>query len=48
MKRAVLLIAGAVLAVVGVALSWRLLVELIGLLLIAAGLFMVFTALAKR
>ncbi|MCS6784858.1 MAG: hypothetical protein N3H84_05000 [Candidatus Caldarchaeum sp.] len=48
MKRVVFLVSGVVLAVVGVALSWRLLVELVGLLLIAAGLFMVFTALAKR
>ncbi|MEM0384280.1 MAG: hypothetical protein QXS57_05780 [Candidatus Caldarchaeum sp.] len=43
----VLFLAGVLLAVVGLALSWRLLIELVGLVLLVAGLAMAVSAVIR-
>lgn len=45
MKRILLFILGVLLAVAGLALSWRLLIELIGLVLLVIGLAIAATSL---
>ncbi|MCS6770203.1 MAG: hypothetical protein NZ570_07205 [Candidatus Caldarchaeum sp.] len=47
-RQLALLLAGLVLVVVGLAVSWRLIVELIGLVLVVLGLFLAASALMRR
>ncbi|MEM1943744.1 MAG: hypothetical protein QXV86_00140 [Candidatus Caldarchaeum sp.] len=48
MKKAAPLLAGVLLLAVGVALSWRLVVELFGLLLVVVGLLLVASVFIRR